>query len=55
MAIFDLSGKISLDSAPFMRGLKDSESSMKEDFKRLSECKECGWSHFYRRACKRRH
>ena len=30
MAIFDLSGKISLDSAPFMRGLKDSESSMKD-------------------------
>lgn len=36
MAIFDLSGKISLDSAPFMRGLKDSESSMKDFTQKVS-------------------
>lgn len=30
MAIFDLAGKISLDSAPFMRGLKDGEAGMKD-------------------------
>lgn len=36
MAIFDLEGKISLDSAPLMRGLKDSESSMKGFSQKIS-------------------